>query len=367
VTRKNRQAPRSSCCLTSAFVWALAGSAFLPSYLAADQSSSQPSAEEQPQTSSDAAVETWPAVGQRSDSDGEPGMLIRAIEELELSEAWRWLEDRRDGVSRNVNSVGRNIDDWLAGEAVGERANQSYLRVGFNQRVGRFDSYYSKANIGGRIDLPRASERWKLIFESENTEQNSLADQRLNNVTSSEFTGGFRYEFPEWNGWRFNNDLGVKSSIPLDPFYRFRARYGTDLNENWYLGFSNRIGFYHYDGFRQDTRLSFNREITSNVNFRVESELNYRHDARLTEFGQSFAFYQNLGEQATMSYQLGMIASNRPVSEVNNYYAQMVYRKAIYEDWLIMEIVPQLLFESRYNWKADPRVQLNLEVYFFNL
>jgi hypothetical protein len=45
----------------------------------------------------------------------------------------------------------------------------------------------------------------------------------------------------------------------------------------------------------------------------------------------------------------------------------MVYRKAIYEDWLIMEVVPQLLFEARYDWKPDPRVQLNLEIYFFDL
>jgi hypothetical protein len=45
----------------------------------------------------------------------------------------------------------------------------------------------------------------------------------------------------------------------------------------------------------------------------------------------------------------------------------MVFRKAIYQDWLVMELVPQLLFEDRYDWKADPRVQLNLEIYFFEI
>lgn len=302
-----------------------------------------------------------------ADSQGEAGLLLRTIDELELDRTWRWLEERRDGVARNVSVVGHNLDDWLAGEAVGERANESFLRVRFNQRVGRIDSYYSKANIGGRIDLPRAAERWKLIFETENTEQRSLSDQRLNNLSSSDFTGGFRYEHPEWNGWRFNHDVGVKSSIPLDPFYRFRIRYGADISDNWYLGFSNRIFLYHHEGPGQDTRLFFSRPITTTLNFRIESEVNYRHKRRLTEFGQSLALHQELGEQETMTYELGLIGANRPVASVDNYYAQMVYRKAIYEDWLIMEIVPQLLFEHRYDWKPDPRVQLNLEVYFFDL
>lgn len=314
------------------------------------------------QTEQETPAEETPAV-----SETESNVLIRAIEELELEGAWRWLEQRRDGVSRNVSVVGRNLDDWLAGETVGERANESYLRVRLNQRVGRFDTYISKANISGRVDLPRAAERWKLIFETENNEQNSLSDQRLNNLSSSDFTGGFRYEFPEWNGWRFNNDIGVKSSIPLDPFYRFRIRYGADINQDWYIGFSNRIFYYHHDGFGQDTRLFFTRSVTNTLNFRIESEVNYRHDERLTEYGQSVSLHQELGEQETMTYEVGLIGSNRPVAEVDNYYAQMVYRKAIYEDWLIMEVVPQLLFESRYNWEPDPRVQLNLEIYFFDL
>jgi hypothetical protein len=336
----------------------------------ADQSSAaQLPNEVQTQSNSGVATQAWPELVQdaSADADAELGLIGRLIEEFELRRAWRWLEERRDGVSRNVTVVGRNLDDWLAGEAVGDRANESYLRLRLNQRVGRLDTYFSQANISGRIDLPRAAERWKLIFETENNELNSLSDQRLNNISSSDFTGGFRYEFPEWNGWRFNQDIGIKSSIPVDPFYRFRIRDGADLNEDWYVGFSNRMFFYHQDGWGQDSRLFFNRTLTSKLNFRVQSDVKYRHDERLTEYGQSLSLHQELGEQETMTYEMGLIGRNRPTAEVDNYYAQMIYRKAIYEDWLIMEVVPQLLFEARYDWKPDPRVQLNLEIYFFDI
>jgi hypothetical protein len=300
-------------------------------------------------------------------TEDSPDLFDRAFDNIGQSRTWQWLESQRNDLSSDVGSIGRNLDDWLAGEGIGERANESYVRLKVNQRIGRMDTYYSNIRLGGRIDLPRTSERWKLIFETETTEQNSLRDQRLNNINASSFTGGFSYELPERNGWRFNHDVGAKSSIPIDPFYRFRTRFDTTLGEDWFFGLSNRLFYYHDDGFGQDTRVFFSREISSQLNFRVETEVNYRHNERLTEFGQSVALFHALGDQETLTYEVGLIGLNRPLKTVDNYYAQMVFRKAVYQDWLVLELVPQLLFEDRYDWKADPRVQLNLEIYFFEI
>lgn len=300
------------------------------------------------------------------DNKVNDNIFTRSLADFEDSSAWRWLDARRDGVSQNVSVVGRNLDDWLSGEGVGERSNESYMRIRINQRVGRFNAYHSNARIGGSIDLPRATERWKLIFESENTERDTLRNQRLNNVSTTSFAGGFRYEHPERNGWRFNHDIGMRARMPLDPFYRFRIRYGVDLSDQWYAGFRTRLFYYNNDGWGQDTRVFFTRTLTEQLNFRVDSEVNYLHAERLTEFSQSVSLHQALGERETMTYEVGLIGQNRPVATVDNYFIQMVYRKAIYEDWLVLEVVPQLLAEHEYNWKPDPRVQLNLEIYFFD-
>jgi hypothetical protein len=311
------------------------------------------------------SVDWEPDETRREPDETEGSRLTRALDEFERNPTWRWLEAQRDDVSRNVSVVGRNLDDWLAGEGIGERSNQSYLRLRLNQRVGRYNSYYSNVRISGRIDLPRTADRWQLIFESENVEQNSLRDQRLSNISPSSFSGGFRYELRERNGWRFNHDIGARARLPIDPFYRFRARYGVDLKNNWYAGFNNRIYYYLQEGWGQDTRVFFNRELNSRLNFRLESEVNYMHQGRLTEFAQSASLVQELGEFETMTYEIGLIGRNRPIASVENYYMQMVYRKAIYEDWLVLEIVPQLLFEDQYQWQPDPRVQLNIEIFFF--
>lgn len=292
--------------------------------------------------------------------------VTRIVEGLQVDRTLRWLEQQRDEVSRGVSQVGRSFDDWLAGDIESTDINESYVRLRFNQRVGRHDAYFSNGRISGRLDLPNASERWKLIFESESVEQNTLRDQRLSNINRQSFTGGFSYETVERNGWRFNHDVGIRGRLPLEPFYRFRTRFDRPLTENWQAGFNNRIYYYHHDGWGQDSRLFFTRPINPQLTFRVESQLNYEHKDRLTEFGQSVSLYQTIAEREIMIWELGLLGQNRPESSVDSYYAQILYRRAIYKDWLVMELVPQVLFEKRYNWEPDPRVQLNLEVYFFD-
>ncbi len=289
-----------------------------------------------------------------------------AVEETRLVSSWHWLETQRDGVSRNVSNVGRYLDDWLAGEGVGERSNESYLRVKLNQRVSRYDSYEGTARISGRIDLPRATERWKLIFESEDAERTSLSDQRLNNIRPSSISGGFSYRLPERNGLQMSHDAGVRGRLPVDPFYRFKVRYGKNLNEKWYGGVDSKLYFYHQDGWGQDSRVYFSRTISDGLNFRMDSEMKFSDKRNEFEFGQSFSIHQSLGERETLTYELGVIGISQPNPRTENYFLQAVYRKAIYEDWLVMELAPQLISERENNWKPDPQFQFNLEVYFFD-
>ncbi len=291
--------------------------------------------------------------------------IKRSIDGIDFESAWNWLETRRDDMSRNVSNVGKYLDDWLAGEGVGERNNESYLRLRINQRISRYDSYEGNVRISGKIDLPRATERWKLIVESEDTETNSLSDQRLNNIRPSSLSGGFSYELPERDGWRMNHDVGIRG-VPLDPFYRFVSRFGKEINDKWYGGLNHKIWYHHSKGWGQDARIYFSRNITEGINFRIDSEVNFRDDRNEFEFGQYFSLHRSLGERETLTYELGVIGISQPAARVENYYVQAVYRKAIYEDWLVMELAPQLIAARENSWKPDPQFQFNLEVYFFD-
>jgi len=292
---------------------------------------------------------------------------LPSMETIVDTSAWSWLESRRDSVSRNVSGVGRSLDDWLAGDGVGEHSNESYLRLRLNQQISDTGAYYSNVRISGRVDLPRATERWKLIFESEQSEQNSLQNQRLSNIRPQEFSGGFSYQLPERDdGFRFTHDIGVKGRIPLDPFYRFKTRFGRDLTEQWGVGVDHKFWFYHTEGWGQDARLFFTRSIREDMFLRIDTEANFKDKDNQFEYAQTVALHRTLGERETLTYEAGVIGISQPTPRVESYYAQTVYRKAIHEEWLVLELVPQLVMDRRNDWNPDPRIQFNLEVYFFD-
>ena len=279
---------------------------------------------------------------------------------------WQWLEGRRYQLSRGVTALGRNLDDWLAGENIGELTNETFLRVRLHQQAGSLDGYHSKLKIGGSLDLPRTSERWKLIFETDNDELNSLQDNVLGEDKSGEAVGGFRYLQELGEDWELTNEIGLRGRLPLDPYYRLRARYEHSLGDTWSLGFSQKIWYYRTDGWGYDTDVMFSRPIAADKVLDISSEVKYQQSRRQKEFGQSVSIHQALGDLRTLSYTLGLLGLSEPNIRVNDYYVEARYRRALREDWLFLEVVPQVVVSRSENWRPESRILLNLELMFFD-
>lgn len=279
---------------------------------------------------------------------------------------WVWLEGRRDQISRNVTAVGRGIDDWLAGELVSDQPNESFLRVRLNQQIGSLDGYNSKFKVGGRLDLPTASERWKLIFDSDVDDLSPLGENLLDNTKSDISIGGFRFLQQSALGWDLSHDVGVRARVPLDPFYRFRANYRTQLDERWSLALRQKFWYYDTRGWGYETGLSFDRELSRSSVLRFTSQVKFKDSNNIVEYAQLATLHRSLGDLETLSYELGVLGANEPNIRINNYYVQARYRKAVYENWLILELTPQIMLSRDENWRPESRLLFNIEVLFFD-
>lgn len=278
----------------------------------------------------------------------------------------KWLEGKRHLISQNVSAWAQNLDAWLAGDVAGEQTNESYLSTRINQQLGSFDGYNSKLEMGGILDLPLASKRWKLIFESDPEELKSLEDNVLGDTKSTESIAGFRYQQSIGDGLELSHDIGLRARLPVDPFYRFRVKYGRKLGTTWSLELRQKIWHYKSDGWGYDTDLSFNREIGSRNILSISSEIKYQQSDMETEFSQSVTLRRALPELQTLSYSLGVLGSSKPNIRVNDYYVEARYRRAIQDDWLFGEVVSQVLVSRDENWRPQPRLFFNLEVLFFD-
>ncbi len=279
---------------------------------------------------------------------------------------WQWLLGNREVVSRNVTAVGRNLDNWLAGEGIGEQSNQTYLSVRLNQQIGSRDGYHSRARIGGSLDLPRASERWRLIFESDAEELNSLEGDVLGDEVSGEGIAGLSYQQKLGERWQLSHAIGLRDRLPADPFYRFKAQHQRTLNADWSLSFRQKIWHYKTQGWGYDTDFTFNREISASKILSISSGVKYQQDRKRTEFSQILALHDTRAEFETLSYELGLLGSNRPNSRINDYFTGVRYRHALEDDWLFVEVVPQLLVSRDENWRPELRLIINLEMLFFD-
>lgn len=279
---------------------------------------------------------------------------------------WQWLEGRRNQVSRGVTALGRNLDDWLAGETTNNETNETFLRMRLYQQLGTLNGYHSKLKVGGSLDLPRTSERWKLIFETDNNELDSLQDNVLREQKSGQATGGFRYLQELTEELEITHDVGLRGRLPIDPYYRFRARYQQALGDFWSVGISQKLWYYRTDGWGYDTDVIFTRPLASGKVLEIHSEVKYQQNRKQTEFGQAMSLHETLGDLRTLSYTVGLLGLSEPNTRVDDYYVEARYRRAVREDWLFIEVAPQILVSRYENWRPEPRLLVNLELLFFD-
>lgn len=294
------------------------------------------------------------------------GGTSHAAEEDTFAELspWQWLEGGRAQVSKNISALGRNLDAWLAGEDVTDFPNKSYLRVRFGQQLGSIDGYHSRVKVEGSLDLPRASERWKLIFESESQELNTLDDSALGEQPSGDSFAGFQFLQKAGDKLKFSHGIGLRGGSSIDPYYRLRANYERQLSNDWGLGIRQRI--FHYDsaGWGYNTKVTFRRALTSAQVLLVSSDIQYLQSRGQVEFGQSISLHKSLSNQRTMSYEAGVLGRSKPNQKIDLYYVGAQYRRSVRSDWLFLEVIPQVLVERGDSWRPQARLSINLEMLF---
>jgi len=279
---------------------------------------------------------------------------------------WRWLDEPRDALSRNVTAWGRSLDAWLAGESINNLSNESFLRVRLNQQFSTRGDLHSRLRVGGSLDLPQTMERWKFVFESDSRELNTLQDNLLGEEPSGNSVGGFRYLQRAGEKFQLTHSVGVRGRLPLDPYYRMRANFDQQLSGDWGLGVRQRIWYYDSEGWGYNTNLAFRKALDTSRILLIASDIQYQQERKQIEFGQSVVLHKLLSEHRSLNYEAGVYGTSKPSRRINLYYAGIKYRRAIREDWLFFEAVPQLLMERENNWNPRPRLSINLEMLFFD-
>ncbi len=258
-----------------------------------------------------------------------------------------WVERIRDNRSENVGQLGRYVDSLFAGEDIDDLPNKSYVRLSVKGTVSELENRRdTDAGIKIKLDLPNTKRRWKLFFESDNTDTERL-DQKVRGVTDStqsESVGGLRLESDRSKNWLFSTDVGIRGRIPLDPFARFKARRDWELGSPWTLTFDHEDWYFHEKGFGTESSLDFHRPITEDYFLSIVTAAQFQDRYNVIELAQSITTTHFIDDRQAIAYGVGVLGVNKPSVKATAYYVSANYQRRIHKDWLFMEVTPELLF-----------------------
>lgn len=286
---------------------------------------------------------------------------------------WGWLAGflsrHERAISSGVVATGRWVDDLFASEAeyggAPDADGGNRLRVGLTMRVDDDGSLHDEPSIEGRLALPRTRRRFSIFFENEQEDltgdEREVQDRPLEAGDGA--LAGLEYRKLRPSGWELTTDAGVRVRSPIDPFARARVR--RDFAPGaWGLRLGQSLFWFREDGAGARTHMRWTRPLAENRLFRSTTVATYRDQEERFFYGQDLQLVRRLGPLRAFAWELRVRGESEPVNRVTSYAYGVRWRRAIHEDWLFLELRPEVLHEREDDFGAQPRLFLTLDAVF---
>lgn len=283
------------------------------------------------------------------------------------------LTPAHDSVSRWVDNTARNIDNFFGTEESYRVHNDSYLRISQEFSWEESDGFSQDLGVRFRLDLPTATERLRVIFESDPEEsEGTLEEQGAGTVRRTQpessrsvlglgsFLGRDKRE-----SWDANVNAGVRLRFPLNPYVRFTAERLWDIGEGpWMLESNNRVSWFNDDGYFARTRWDVGRPFGQRDHLRFITTFQWREEEDELEFYEAVEWNRILGPRSVVRYAGVAVGRSGSRPRAETFYLLADYRRNIHREILFLDLVPELHFPREADF--DPRwmMTVRLELYF---
>ena len=282
----------------------------------------------------------------------------------------QYLLDSRESVSSAVSIMGERMDAYFAGEDYQIDNNETYLSVRVAEKwieTGRFEP---ELDYKFRLDLPGTKKRYRLVLSYTEDNEQGLEERNRPSETAvpsndqSLFAGLLRTLSDESGQWETKLSGGVKVKLPPDPFLRASGKRLVPIGKDWEMVLHSTAEWFNSSGLHADADVVFERLLAQDYLFRTTTLLDWRDESDTLEFGQTFKIFNDLSERDAIVYQLGVFGASFSHPSIDTYYISADYRRRLYEDWLYMNVIPELAFPREESFSGEASITLSFEVYF---
>ena len=266
--------------------------------------------------------------------------------------------------SYSLDSVVNSIDTFFVEDRVDETFRGNRLRVRVGGTLANKDESDLSLNVDLNIRLPRTEDRLNIFVESISLDQ----EQSDPTETDEQVTAGLRVFLFDPDVIDSNFDVGMRFRPKPDPIARLRFSREYLTAKKVIFRPTNTNFWSHEKGFGTSLRFDLERRFEDYT--LVRNKVNLTWSEETVDDGDNIRWSESVNLFHTFSRLRGIRGEVRaegvtsPSVQVEEYRTSVVWRQALYSDWLFYEVSPFLAWKKEKDWDTIHGIEARLEVNF---
>jgi len=279
-------------------------------------------------------------------------------------------------LSRRVEDYARKLDDFLSDP------NRAYDSTGSTLQIRGYVTFFEgghtegKADVRANVSLPNTEDRLKLIVQRGlEAGTQTAAERDIRNVVEStqaaapaavqdnNYYLGLKALLAEVFSVTLSAEGGAKFGQPVDPYIRLRAFRDFVLSQ-WAIRVSETPLWKRSEGSSAASEIAMLRPINDEWQLRLTTKATWRSTTNYFDLAQIGSLYFTPGRRTVYTFELGAFAPSDRSLNQSVYSVTLRARRQLYQDWLYLEVTPQVLYPETNGFRPANSLMLHIETLF---
>ncbi len=287
------------------------------------------------------------------------------------SAALTWLSQHQELIAEQVTMAAGAIDEWASGDSfVEDFSNESFVSLSIAGEVGELTDNKLRLKLNGRLDLPSASRRYKLYFDSNDQDNESLEDQRGPATGSGDGVNdsvlGLIIGSNAFAGFQSDIGFGIRIGSTIDGFVKYQLTREDRLFDSSMSIWKQSVYYYHQSGSGYRTDWDVYSILDDNEFIQYSNSFKYTEEYSFWSSYYSISWNFRDSNINNWSLELGGASEldDEKISRQDNYFFRLQWKRRIYEDWLFLFVTPEINFPEAFNYSFTPSLFIELNMLF---
>lgn len=292
--------------------------------------------------------------GPESGASEEESGLLETVEDF--------VDDTQRQASERLIDFVSSVDGFIGSGVESEVGNESWARIRLEASQPGDEELEFDAKVKLRVVLPQSERRFRLLFSSDDEEEEGTVIRGDDAITSEQIDSSagdenaslaLRFIRTARDTGSVNFDVGVRQTEgAVQLFGRVNASAEGEMVRRWTGKVSNSYYYYSKSGYRNSLRLSAIRPIVHSRNFffQVSTGFSWRKERKGANIGQSAGFYAEPSERTAIAFEaLAAYSTSLNGSQSARFGGtelRVRWRHNVWRPWFHYEVWPSLAWPS---------------------